>query len=44
MGDIHSMAKDLNVEVGIQGEKLVEADKAMGSALDNVKKGGKELE
>ena len=43
MTDINSIAKDLNLEVKKQGEKLQTVDDHMTTAVDNVEKGGEQL-
>ena len=43
MQNINAIAKDINVEVQTQGEKLVRLDQHMTSAANNVQAGNEEL-
>ena len=43
MRNINDIAKDINIEVQVQGEKLDRLDAHMRTAADNVKEANKEL-
>lgn len=44
MGDVHAIAKDINVEVKVQGEKLQVIDGEVGAAEENMKLGNEQLD
>jgi hypothetical protein len=44
MTDLNGLARELNVETHVQGEKLVRLDEHVTRAKDNVEKGNEQLE
>lgn len=43
MKDINSIAKEINIETNVQGEKLVKVEATMGSAAENTRAATKHL-